>query len=484
VEGDERMKTASSSDSFETHRFEPGDLPNDIVTEDSAAQEFVDLHEQELRYDHTIKKWYRWTGQFWQRDDTALAFHWSRQLARHLAQKQDARARYITSKVSFAGSVEKFARSDPKVAVTRDYWDPDKYLLGTPGGTVDLRTGGLRPASPEDLITRQTAVAPADTADCPNFKQFLKQATNGDDELTSFLQQFCGYCLTGDTKEQALIFIHGDGGNGKGVLQRVLGNVMGSYTATATMDTFMASNFDKHSTDLASLADARLVMASETEEGRLWAEAKIKQMTGGDKIKARFMRQDNFTFMPEFKLFLIGNNQPNLKQVNNAIRRRFNIVPFIYKPAEVDFDLEELKLKPEWPGILRWFIDGCLKWQKTALKRPKVITEANEEYFGEQDLLQQWIDECCDLKASIWDTSKNLFASWSDWMTERGENPGSQKSLTQSLKKRPGISKKDAKTARGLEGIRVKAKTSYGQPPDFNNACRQSETGKENDYAD
>jgi putative DNA primase/helicase len=429
---------------------------NNIVTEDSAAQEFVDLYEHALRYDHTIKKWYRWTGHLWQRDDTAIAFHWSRQLARRLAQEQDDRARYITSKVSFAGSVEKFARSDPRIAVTRDYWDPDKYLLGTPGGTVDLRTGELRAAFPADLITRQTAVVPANTADCPNFMEFLHQATNGDADLVSFLQQFGGYCLTGDTKEQALIFIHGDGGNGKGVLQRVLGNILGTYTATAAMDTFMASNFDKHSTDLASLAAARLVMASETEEGRLWAEAKIKQITGGDKVKARFMRQDNFEFMPEFKLFLIGNNQPNLKQVNNAIRRRFNIVPFIHKPAKVDFDLEEVKLKPEWPAILRWFIDGCLMWQRTSLQRPQVVIDANEEYFGEQDLLQQWIDECCDLRATIWDTSKNLFSSWSDWMTDRGEHPGSQKSLTQALKKRRGIDKHDTETARGLKGIRLK----------------------------
>jgi putative DNA primase/helicase len=437
-------------------------VEKEIVTEDSAAQEFVDLYERELRYDHTVKKWYRWTGDYWCCDDKALAFHYAREQARKLAREQDARARYITSKVSFAASVEKFARADPRMAVTKDYWDPDRYLLGTPGGTVDLLTGELRSAAPKDLITRQTAVAPADTANCPNFMQFLRQATNGDEDLIRFLQQFGGYCLTGDTKEQALIFIHGDGGNGKGVLQRVLGNIMGTYTATAAMDTFMASNFDKHSTDLASLAHARLVMAGETEEGRAWAEAKIKQITGGDKIKARFMRKDNFEFLPEFKLFLIGNNQPNLKQVNNAVRRRFNIVPFIYKPVQIDFDLEEKKLKPEWPGILRWFIDGCLMWQQTALQRPQVVIDANEEYFGEQDLLQQWIDECCDLRATIWDTSQNLFSSWSDWMTERGENPRSQKSLTQSLKKRPGISKSDARTTRGLKGIRVKPEPLRG----------------------
>jgi putative DNA primase/helicase len=198
-------------------------LQDDLVTEDSAAQEFVDLHENELRYDHNVGKWYRWNDNYWVRDDTVLAFHWSRELARRLAQDQDNRGRYITSKVSFAANVEKFARCDPTMAVTRDYWDPDKYLLGTPGGTVDLRTGDLRPASSTGLITRQTAVAPAVAADCPNFMEFLQQACNGDADLIRYLQMFGGYCLTGDTKEHALLFIFGDGGNGKGVLQRVLG---------------------------------------------------------------------------------------------------------------------------------------------------------------------------------------------------------------------------------------------------------------------
>jgi putative DNA primase/helicase len=218
----------------------------------------------------------------------------------------------------------------------------------------------------------------------------------------------------------------------------------------------MSSNQDKHSTDIASLANARLVMASETEEGRAWAEAKIKQMTGGDVIKARFMRKDNFEFLPEFKLFLIGNNQPNLKQVDNAVRRRFNIVPFIYKPPRVDHDLEELRLKPEWPAILRWFIEGCLMWQRKGLVRPRVVVEATEEYFGEQDLHKQWIEECCDLRVTLWDTTRNLFSSWSDWMTERGENPGTQTRLTQTLKKRPDISNGDNKKARSLKGIRVR----------------------------
>jgi hypothetical protein len=151
----------------------------------------------------------------------------------------------------------------------------------------------------------------------------------------------------------------------------------------------------KHPTDLAMLRGVRLVTASETEEGRAWAEARIKQMTGGDPISARFMRQDFFTYVPQFKLTIVGNHKPTLQNVDDAVRRRFNIIPFIRKPAAPDKQLEE-KLRAEWRGILRWMIDGCLDWQAHGLIRPVSVTEATETYFSDQDLLAQFLDEMCD----------------------------------------------------------------------------------------
>jgi putative DNA primase/helicase len=207
-------------------------------------------------------------------------------------------------------------------------------LLGTPGGTVDLRTGELRTSRLEDCITKMTSVAPLDEP-CPRWIQFLNEATGKDADLIEFLQQWCGYGLTGLTREHALVFVYGAGGNGKSVFLNVVQTIMKDYAITAAMDTFTASKFDKHSTDLAMLQGARLVTASETEEGRAWAEARIKQMTGGDAITARFMRQDNFTFTPQFKLTIIGNHQPVLHNVDDAAKRRFNIVPFLLKPAKV-----------------------------------------------------------------------------------------------------------------------------------------------------
>ena len=206
----------------------------------------------------------------------------------------------------------------------------------------------LRQADHADGITKLTAVAPAPTADCPRWLAFLDETTGGDADLIRFLQQWCGYCLTGETREHALVFVHGGGGNGKSVFLNTITRIMHDYATTAAMDTFTASKFDKHPTDLAMLRGARLVTASETEEGRAWAEARVKQMTGGDPITARFMRQDFFTFFPNFKLFIIGNHKPVLQNVDDAAKRRFNIVPFTRKPEKPDRELET-KLAGEWP---------------------------------------------------------------------------------------------------------------------------------------
>jgi putative DNA primase/helicase len=196
--------------------------------------------------------------------------------------------------------------------------------------------------------------------------KFLYDCSGGDVELIRFLQQWCGYCLTGDTREHALIFVYGGGGNGKSVFMNTVSGLLGDYATVAAMDTFTASRNEKHPTELARLAGARLVTASETEKGHAWAEARIKSLTGGDKMSGRFMRQDFFEFQPQLKLVIIGNHKPVLQTVDDAARNRFNIVPFILKPVSPDRQLEQ-KLQAEWPEILRWMIEGCVDWQKKDL---------------------------------------------------------------------------------------------------------------------
>lgn len=416
--------------------------PNDVWTEDEVARGFVDEHHERLKFCHTRGKWYIWRGSTWTLDDTREVFEWVRLYVRSLSSASNTKQRSKMEKHTFIANAETIARSDRAVTMRASDWDADPYLLGTPAGTVDLRTGELRPARPEDRITRRVAVAPAEEAACPAWQGFLDDATAGDAGLVRFLRQWCGYCLTGDTKEHALLFLYGPGGNGKSVFVETVSHIIGEYAATASMETFTASNTSQHLTFLAMLAGARLVTASETEEGRAWAETKIKQVTGGDKITANFMRRDPFTFKPQFKLLVAGNHKPALTNVDEAARRRFNIVPFTRKPARPDPDLPH-KLRAEAAGILRWCIDGCLDWQDNGLVRPRIVQEATAEYFDAQDVLSQWLEERCRVEPDnrlLLSTASQLFADWSGYATAAGERPGSQKSFGAALAKRGFVS--------------------------------------------
>jgi len=442
-----------------------GSGSNELVTEDQAGLRFAHRHSGRLRYCHTTGKWFEWTGAIWKVNETALAFHFARELAREIAASEDDKVRYIAGKASFAGGVERLARSDPTFAVTVECWDKDPFLLGAPRGTIDLRTGMLRPSDPNDGITRSTAITPAEYANCPLWLAFLQECTNKDAGMVLFLQQWFGYCLTGDTSEHAFAFIHGDGGNGKGVFVNTLAGIIDGYHTTAPMETFTASTGERHSTDLAGLRGARLVTATETEEGRQWAESRIKQITGGDAVSARLMRQDFFEYEPQYKLTISGNHKPRLNNVDGAMRRRINLIPFVHKPKSPDLDLRT-KLKAEWPGILRWGIDGCLDWQKNRLTRPKSITEATNEYFSSQDVLSQWIDEECDADpGNDWKraTSAELFTSRSAYAKRAGEAVQSRKVFADALEKKGFVRRTGTGGVRGYSGISLKPADDGGE---------------------
>ena len=346
-----------------------GLAPNEPLTEDRAALDFARLYSDRLRYCHTSGSWFEWDGQLWRRDLTGTALLYARELSRELAETETDRVRVNAGKTGFAANVERAARSDRALAVTSDNWDVDQFLLGTPEGTVDLKTGELRPAWPTDGITKAAAVAPAESADCPLWKSFLHAATGGDAGMIRFAQQWAGYSLTGDTREHALVFVYGDGGTGKSTFLNTIAGILGDYHKKTPIETFTESKNERHPADIAALHGARLVTASETEQGRHWAQSRIKELTGGEAVTARFMHQNYFTFKPLFKLTITGNYKPVLRNIGDAERRRINVIPFTRKPAEPDRELE-VKLRAEWPAILRWMIEGCLDWQSNGLVRP------------------------------------------------------------------------------------------------------------------
>jgi putative DNA primase/helicase len=402
-------------------------------TDESLALRFTATHQDRLRHIAGWGKWCVWSGSVWRSDDTMLAFDYARTICREASAQctDDAVAANVAAARTVAG-VERLAKADRRHAATVDQWDGDPWLLNTPGGVVDLKTGKMRHHRPDDHMTKITAIAPG--GECPLWLTFLAKATGGDAELQAYIKRMCGYALTGSIREHALFFAYGTGANGKGVTINTLTGLMGDYAAVASIETFTASTSDRHPTDLAMLRGARLVTAQETEEGRRWAESRIKAMTGGDPITARFMRQDFFTFAPTFKLLIAGNHRPGLRNVDEAIRRRFNLLPFAVKiaAADRDHDLPE-KLKAEWPGILKWAIEGCLEWQRDGLAAPPAVIDATAEYLEAEDATASWMVECCITDGSLHSGSSSLFASWKTWAEAAGEHPGSQKGFSQKL---------------------------------------------------
>jgi putative DNA primase/helicase len=302
--------------------------------------------------------------------------------------------------------------------------------------TFDLQTGASYAPRPSDYITKIAGCSCAKPGTPhPIWTAFLERITGGNQELQNFLQRFIGYCLTGVTTEHKFVFAYGTGANGKSTFINTILAILGDYATIADAKTFLASNTERHPTDVAKLHGYRLVVAQETEKGRRWDETKIKSMTGGDKMTARFMRQNFFDFVPKFKLWIVGNHKPRLDNVDEAMRRRMLLVPFTVQIPENERDPDlPAKLKREWPAILRWAVDGCLEWQRIGLTPPAIVTAATDEYFDEQDTIKEWLEDCIEDRGPHASTpSAQLYASWRKWTEDRGLVCGSAKMLSQAL---------------------------------------------------
>lgn len=403
-------------------------------------------------------RWLRWTGTHWTDDLTLAIYSEVREYLRWKARQTDDRTGERLRSAGTVAAVERLAQSDRGLAATTDQWDVDPWLLNTPDGVVDLRTGTLKPHSPALYLTKLTACGPA--GECPLWLQFLDEVTEGNEDLSAFLQRVAGYSLTGITREHALFFGYGGGGNGKGTFINTLAGVLKDYARSAAMETFTESQGERHPTDLAMLQGARLVVSQETEEGRRWAESRIKALTGGDPITARYMRQDFFTFQPQFKLLIAGNHKPRLSAVDEAMRRRLHLIPFnaSFPQGKRDPDLPE-KLRAEWPGILQWAIEGCLDYQAAGLNPPEIVVAATSKYFEGQDVFADWRGAHCDIGPTFWDPPTRLYKSWCTYAEAIGERPGRQREFTDRLESAGFRQGRDSTRGRFWSGIAVKHDT-------------------------
>jgi putative DNA primase/helicase len=401
--------------------------------DDAIALEFSSRFAGTLRYVDAWGKWMAWDGSVWRKDDTLRVYDLVRGICRRTS--AEAKLPSLQSKIASAktvAGVEKLARSDRRHAAAIDQWDADIWKLNTPRGVVDLTSGELLPSDPDLHMTKCAAVTPF--GECPLWMSFLQTVTDNNIELQAYLRRVAGYCLTGATTAQAMFFAYGTGQNGKSTFLNTLQAIMGDYAMVADADTFTATTMPRHLQELARLQGARLVVAQETEEGKQLAEARVKAITDGSPITANMMRQNAFTYTPQFKLFISGNHKPALRNVDVAISRRFNLIPFeVYIAPERRDDYLSVKLRDEWPGILQWMVDGCLEWQEGNLQPPAAVQVATSEYFEAEDAFTLWAEQCCIRRRDLWEGATPLFRSWEKWAKSAGEQPGSQKRFSSTL---------------------------------------------------
>jgi putative DNA primase/helicase len=299
------------------------------------------------------------------------------------------------------------ARSHPGIPVTLEEFDRDPWLLNVANGTIDLRTGKLRPHNPKDMITKRCPVPYDPDARAPRFEQFEREIYNNEYNFINYMRQRFGHALSGDDSEQEVHILHGEGSNGKNVLLDTLLSIVGDYGCIAEPDLLLAKE-GRHPTGVADLCGRRLVVASESDDGRQLAESLVKRLTGDSEIKARFMNKDFFTFPRTFKVFMPTNHAPDVRGLDHAIWRRIRLVPFGVRfedDPKKDIDPPRVlradptlraALLSELPGILALLVRACLDWQRERMPAPPIVVAATEGYRRDLDSLTDFLDLRCE----------------------------------------------------------------------------------------
>jgi putative DNA primase/helicase len=430
------------------------------------ADSIVRSHGAVMRFNHDSGCWHVFNRQIWEPEPRSVkvgfirAERWAAANA-HLLQPGDFKA---ASKANFYDGVENILRQ--RLVIRQEDFDTNPWLLGTPGGTVDLKTGVLRGASPGDFISKSTSVTPLEVANCPRWKKFVMEIVKGDAAAGLFLRQWFGYCLSGDMTEQIFLFLYGPGGNGKSVLVDTMARVAGGYFAKPVSDMYVKKSMQRHMEAVAMLAGARMVSISEVPVGSQWDEARLKEHTGGGAVTANFMRQNSFSYVPQFKITAQGNHKPSFPGgISPAIQRRFRMMLLDFVPKPVDKTLED-QFKVEAAGILRWALDGLCDpatgWPSVGLMIPSVVEAVTDEFVADQDLFAAWLgDRVEKAKGNV----AGAEATWKDWEEYRNEHDGestlyaSCKSFINEMERR-GYKRTRTMTTRGFDGIALKSKTN------------------------
>lgn len=419
-----------------------------IVSESTLALTFAENYGDQWSYNTDDGVWLQWIGTHWARRQTpelldalrhflmvfALAFRQAQRITPSESTK-------LQSQRTLA-AVEKLCRALPSFLARSSKYDANKFFLGTPDGTVDLCTGEMHKAIPEDYITVITPVAPAPkgTKLGPLFKKFLADVTSNDGDFQKTLQQWFGISAQGTSRDQKVLFLYGDGGNGKGVLLRTVAHLLGDHAVNAPRDMLMIGKYSQHTTHLINVLKARMAIATEIDDDAVWDTALVKYLTGGDKMQVQRMRQDPYEAEACCSLTISGNRKPALKGIDDAVKRRFMVATFKYKVEKVIPDLEKIFIEKEGPAILRWIIDGSVARckSKDGLFVAPIILEDTADYFAEENVMEDFIHTHIEPAPAgadpVWkvETSK-VYAAWKDFCSRFGRSAGARNSFTTAM---------------------------------------------------
>jgi len=390
-----------------------------------------------LRYCTTVERWLTWDGNRWKLDDASTAFRavmnaaHARRLSAERIEGYDRRKKVV----NWAIGSENRGKIESALAVagrltafttTIERYDADPLLAATGGATLDLRSGHARPPERGDYLTMSLGTTYDPAARCPRWERFLVEVFGGDTELVRYLQRAIGYCLTGETREQKVFLCYGNGSNGKSRFLEALTQLLGDYSANASFETFDADRRSDNSNDLAALKGRRLVTVIETEADRRLAEARVKSVTGGDLVTARFLYGEFFSYRPQFKIWMAMNHLPVIKGTERGIWRRLKLIPFTQSfEGREDMQLDAT-LRAELPGILNWALVGLREWQAHGLGHAKAIDSATQKYQEDSDQVGRWLTDCtisgprCSVPAAA------AYKSYTGWCETNGERAFTQ----------------------------------------------------------
>lgn len=439
------------------------------------ARRLIDAYGPDIRFCHKWKKWLVYTGKRWEEDAQYLVTRFNQEATRAMYadadEIDDDREREEFLKFSLSSENSRGVRAALDVArdmkgvpIEPSELDADKYSLNCGNGTLDLRTGYLRPHRREDMITKIVSCDWDENAKCPEWERFMDGIMNGNRGLIEYVRRAIGYSFTGSTEEQCFFIPHGAGSNGKSTMLGTIKALMGGYARQASADTFMAkrNNTAGPGDDIAALRGARFVSAIETEQSQNLAEAMIKQLTGGDIVSVRRLYENFFEFEPEFKIFLATNHRPNIRGSDNGIWRRVRLIPFEANIPDSEIDKElPRKLREEMPGILAWTVRGCLDWQDGGLREPPEIKAATDSYRSDMDVIGAFIDACCVVGEDNEIASSELFKAYRKWAEENGERNISITNLGRKLADRGFTSGHLTARTRGWFGLTLRPYSVY-----------------------